>query len=107
MHRITVNFTRLIMLLFVLNMVDAIVTLVWVRTGMAPEGNELMAALLNMGDLPFLAVKLGMGTFAAAVLIYGSKFRLAKYGLAVALLTYVGSLGAHIATGLAAYGYLS
>ena len=101
------NLTRPVLLLFVLNLVDAVLTLVWVRNGLAPESNDLMAALLNMGDFPFLAFKIGMGTFAAVVLLYGSEFKLARYGLAAALVTYVSSIGMHIFTGLAAYGYLS
>ena len=101
------NLTRPVFLLFGLNLVDALLTLVWVRSGIAPESNQLMAALLDMGNFPFLGAKLAMGSITAAVLIYGSQFRLARYGLGLALATYVGSIGIHIFTGLAAYGYLS
>ena len=98
---------RPVLLLFVLNLTDAFLTLGWVRNGLAPESNELMAALLNMGNFPFLAVKIGMAAVTCAVLLYGSNFRLARYGLAAALMTYIGSIGIHLFTGLAAFGYLS
>ena len=43
-------------LLFILNWLDAQLTLVWVRTNLATEGNALMARLLNFGDNPFPSV---------------------------------------------------
>lgn len=101
------NLIRPAFVLFGLNMVDAVLTLVWVRTGIAPEGNHLMAELLNMGDLPFLGVKLFMGAFTTAVLIYGSNFRLARYGLGIALALYICTMGIHVFTGIAAYEYIS
>ena len=52
-------------LLFALNLLDALLTIVWVRSGVATEGNQLMASLLDIGNGPFLAVKIAMGTVAA------------------------------------------
>jgi hypothetical protein len=79
----------------------------WVRSGLAPEGNHLMAAFLDAGNLPFLAAKLGMGTVCCAVLIYGSEYKLAKVGVSIALVVYTCVMGLHVGTGLAAYGFLS
>ena len=101
------NLSKSIFLLFVLNIVDALVTIMWVRNGLATEGNYLMATVLDIGELPFLAVKLGMGAFAAAVFFYGSEYRLAKIGARVALVAYAGAMASHILTGFAVYGYLS
>ena len=36
-------------LLFSLNILDAILTIVWVRNGVATEGNQIMARLLDNG----------------------------------------------------------
>jgi hypothetical protein len=91
----------LVYLLFSLNLVDALVTLVWVGGGFAPEANHLMAALLDWGVLPFLLVKIGMGAFTAAVLLYGSEYRLARIGVAIALVAYIGVIGTHVLTGIA------
>lgn len=96
-----------ILLLFGLNILDAVFTIAEVRNGFATESNSLMGMFLDMGNGPFLAVKIGMGLFAAAVLYYGAQYPLARYGLGLALLTYVGTMGVHLFTGLAVYGYLS
>ena len=68
-------------LLFVLNWLDAQLTLVWVRTNLATEGNGLMARLLNFGDNPFLIAKLLIGAFAAYVLYRCSHLPLARRGM--------------------------
>ena len=57
-----------IILLFSLNLLDALLTIVWVRSGVATEGNQLMAGLLNVGNLPFLTVKVMIGAVTATVL---------------------------------------
>jgi hypothetical protein len=92
------------LLLFALNLLDAVLTLVWVRSGIATEGNLLMARLLEYGNLPFLGVKLAIGMLAALVLLRWGNRRLARYGVAVALVVYMSVLGIHIATYLTASG---
>ena len=87
-------------LLFALNLLDAILTIVWVRNGVATEGNELMARLLDSGDLTFLAAKIAIGTITALVLLRWGNRRLARYGLTVALTVYIGLMGIHLVTGL-------
>lgn len=94
-------------LLFTLNLLDAILTIYWVRNGFATEGNQLMAVLLDIGDLPFLLVKVSVGTAAALVLWKWGNLRLAKIGLALALALYFAIMGVHIFTGLSAFGFLS
>jgi hypothetical protein len=94
-------------LLFTLNLLDALLTIFWVRNGLATEGNHLMATLLDIGDMPFLAVKVAVGAVTAVVLWRWRAFRLAKYGLAVVLAIYLGLMGVHFVTGLAAMGYVS
>ena len=94
-------------LLFALNLLDALLTIVWVRNGVATEGNQLMAALLDIGNGPFLGVKILIGLIAAIVLYRWGARPLARYGLAIALAVYVGLMGVHIFTGLAAFGVVS
>ena len=94
-------------LLFSLNLLDAILTIVWVRSGVASEGNQLMAHLLDMGDLQFLAAKIAMGTFAAVVLLRWGNRKLARYGVATALAVYICVMGVHLMTYLTAVGYIS
>ncbi len=95
------------LLLFALNLLDALLTIVWVRSGVATEGNQLMAGLLDMGDGPFLAAKVAVGTIAAVVLLRWGTRPLAKYGVSVALAVYISLMGIHLFTGLSAMGYIS
>ena len=94
-------------LLFGLNLLDALLTIVWVRSGVATESNQLMASLLDIGNAPFLSVKIAIGTVAAVVLFRWGNRPLARYGLAVALAVYIGLMGIHLITGLSAFGYVS
>ncbi|MFL6374291.1 MAG: DUF5658 family protein [Pyrinomonadaceae bacterium] len=77
------------------------------RSGVATESNQLMARLLEIGDGPFLAVKIGIGLLASVVLLRWRYRPLARYGVAVALAVYIGLMGIHIFTGLSAFGYVS
>lgn len=98
---------RPIFLLFTLNFLDAVLTIYWVRNGFASEGNQLMAGLLDIGDFPFLAVKIAVGAVTAVVLWRWKNLRLAKYGLALALFVYTSLMGVHFFTGLSAFGLIS
>jgi hypothetical protein len=95
------------LLLFTLNALDAFLTIYWVRNGFATEGNQLMAGLLDMGNAPFLTVKIMVGTVAAIVLSRWGYLRIAQYGLSVTLAIYLALMGVHLFTGLAAFGYIS
>lgn len=94
-------------LLFALNLLDALLTIVWVRSGVATEGNQLMASLLDIGNGPFLGVKIAIGAVAALVLFRWSHKPLARYGLAVSLAVYLGLMAIHLFTGLSAFGVVS
>lgn len=101
------SFSRSVFLLFALNIVDAIITIMWVRNGWATEGNYLMATALDFGEAPFMAIKLGMGLFMGGVLLYGSQYRLAQLGARIGLVAYSVAMVSHILTGFAVFGYLS
>ncbi|NNE65211.1 MAG: hypothetical protein HKN33_01490 [Pyrinomonadaceae bacterium] len=96
-----------VVLLFTFNFMDAVLTLFWVRNGFATEGNHLMATLLDIGDMPFLLVKLAVGAIAAVVLWKWNHLRLAKYGLLIALFIYTALMGVHFVTGLSAMGFVA
>jgi len=96
-----------VVLLFGLNLLDALLTIVWVRSGVATESNQLMASLLDIGNGPFLGVKIAMGAITAFVLFKWGNRPLARYGLAVSLAIYIGLMGIHLFTGLTAFGYVS
>jgi hypothetical protein len=93
-------------LLFTLNLVDAFLTLLWVRNGVAPEGNHIMAELLDVGDSAFVGVKIAMGLTTCTVLLLWGDRKLARYGAALAILVYAGVMAVHFLTGLTAVGYV-
>lgn len=66
-----------------------------------------MATLLDIGDLPFLLVKLAVGGVAAVVLWNWGHLKLAKFGLVLALCIYTGLMGIHFITGLSAMGMVA
>jgi hypothetical protein len=91
-------------LLFGLNLLDALLTIIWVRNGVANEGNSLMAGLLDMGDLPFLSAKIAIGIFAVVTFLRGRNSTFAKYGMSFVIAVYIGLMGIHFLTGLHAFG---
>jgi hypothetical protein len=93
------------LLLFVLNWLDAQLTLLWVHSNIASEGNGLMSQLLKVGDGPFMLVKLAVGAFAAYTLYRCSHLPLARRGMQLVLTIYVALMLAHAATGMSALGW--
>lgn len=91
--------------LFLLNWLDAQLTLIWVRSDIATEANNLMAHLLNIGDAPFLLTKLAIGAFSAYVLYRCSHLTMARRGMKLALVVYGALMLVHAATGLSAMGW--
>ena len=93
------------LLLFLLNWLDAQLTIVWVRNGLATEGNRLMAYFLDAGNAPFLAIKLLVGACVAVVLYRWSHIALAQKGLSLVLGLYCALMFVHAATGVSALGW--
>jgi hypothetical protein len=92
-------------LLFSLNWLDAQLTIIWVRADVATEGNGLMARLLDLGDAPFISVKIAVGAFAAYVLYRCSRYKLAQRGMSLVLGLYLALMVVHAATGMSALGW--
>jgi len=88
-----------------MNWLDAQLTILWVRMNVATEGNGLMASVLNLGETPFLAVKLAVGAFAGYVLYRFAEHRMAHRGMQVVLALYLLLMGVHAATGFSALGW--
>jgi hypothetical protein len=88
-------------LLFGLNLLDAVLTLFWVRHDLATEGNVLMAHVLAFGELPFLFVKIVVGAIAFAVLFHWAHLKITRIGADLAVGIYLLLLGVHLITGIA------
>ena len=93
------------LLLFTLNWLDGQLTLFWVHSNIASEGNTLMNELLSLGDGPFILVKIAIGAFAAFVLYRCSHLPLARRGMQLVLSIYAVLMLAHAATGMSALGW--
>lgn len=93
------------LLLFAMNWLDAQLTILWVRMNVATEGNGLMASVLNLGETPFLAVKLAVGAFAAYILYRFAEIPMARRGMQVVLGLYLLLMFVHVATGFSALGW--
>ncbi len=93
------------LLLFLLNWLDAQLTILWVRGGAATEGNGLMAYLLDLGNAPFLCAKLTVGGLVAYTLYRFSHLALARRGLRLTLGLYLALMLIHAATGASALGW--
>ncbi len=92
-------------LLFVLNGLDAQLTLLWIRLNVASEGNALMARVLEHGELTFFGAKIAIGTFAAYILYRCAHLPLARHGLSAVLGIYAVLMLIHAATGCVALGW--
>ena len=93
------------LLLFALNWLDAQLTILWVRLNVATEGNGIMARLLNLGEAPFLWVKLSIGLFAAYVLYRCAHLAMARRGMRLVLGIYFALMIVHAVTGFSALGW--
>lgn len=92
-------------LLFMLNALDAVLTLMWIRLNVASEGNGLMARVLDLGEIHFLSVKLLIGAVTAYTLYHFAQLKVAQRGLKLALGVYMALMFVHLATGLSAMGW--
>ena len=92
-------------LLFVLNGLDAQLTLLWIRLNVASEGNALMARVLEHGQWTFLGAKVAIGGFAAIILYRFAHLPMARHGLTVVLGVYAILMLIHAATGCVALGW--
>jgi hypothetical protein len=92
-------------LLFVLNALDAQLTLLWIRLNVASEGNTLMARVIEHSEWTFLGAKLAIGAFAAYILYRCAHLPLARHGLTVVLGVYTVLMLIHVATGCVALGW--
>jgi len=80
----------------ILNVADAVLTLRWIDTGRAREGNVLLAGLAHHHPLVFVAVKLTLIGLGALLLWRLRRHRLAVLPLFVAFMAYYWLLIYHL-----------
>ena len=82
--------------LLVLNLADAVFTLLWIRGRLAAEANPLLRDLAHLHPTAFVATKLGL-VGAGSLLLWRERHRpLAVIAIFLAFLVYYGLLLAHL-----------
>lgn len=84
-----INIYAILYVVFMLNLVDAMLTLVWIKLGIAVEANPIMAYMLSAGDGWFIAIKIIAIAVACTILSSLKRYRLAKIVAISACALYV------------------
>lgn len=72
------NIASSLRLLFLFNLIDAFLTVLWINSGIATEANPLMAAAMSYGMSFFVLIKITMVSLAIAILWKTRKNKLSK-----------------------------
>jgi hypothetical protein len=80
----------LLFLVFALNLLDAALTVLWVRTGLCTEANPLLRWLAHEEQGLFMLVKVAVVGTGLGILWTFRSCRLAGFGLRLLLVAYVG-----------------
>ncbi len=80
----------------VLNLIDAVLTLTWVRGGLATEANTLIDELVNEHAVAFVAIKLSLVGLGSWLLWMRRGVPIAVIGIFAAFLSYYFVLLYHI-----------
>lgn len=84
---------------FILNVLDGVMTLIWVFTGHARESNPVMDYLIWLHPAAFMAVKISLVALGALLLYRLRTNRLAVIGIFVAFIVYYAIVvGLHLST---------
>ena len=79
-----------------MNLIDAVLTLLWVRTGFATEANPLISQIVEQHALLFVASKLTLVFLGTAMLWRHRREPLAVVGIFAAFLVYYAVLVYHL-----------
>ena len=95
--------SSLLRLIFIANLLDAYLTLVWINAGVATESNPIMNFLLQQGNEWFLTVKITAVFIACLILWYmrniDSVYLASRVVALFAVLGYAALIGFHIVGG--------
>lgn len=80
----------------ILNLLDAIFTLIYIRTGHATESNPLMDQVLSASPVLFMIAKLGLVSLGVMLLWRLRNHRAARFGLVATSSAYVVLLCYHL-----------
>ena len=78
----------LVVAVVLLNLLDAVFTLVWVESGVATEANLLLEAILSRSAIAFVVVKMSLVSMGVLLLWRQRQRRLAVYGIRLSFAAY-------------------
>lgn len=86
----------IVQVVLVLNLLDAVFTLIWVWAGLAREANPVMRELVHHHPVAFAATKLALVGLGSLLLWHWRERPLAVVAIFVAFLAYYALLLAHV-----------
>lgn len=86
-------------LLFLFNLIDAFLTVMWINSGIAVEANPLMAVAMTYGMSFFVLTKISAVLFAVGILWHTRKHMLSRW-VSLASAGAMGSLVIYHAVGI-------
>ena len=92
----SLKMATMIRLLFVTNLIDAALTVLWVDMGIAVEANPLMSYVLELGPAWFIGCKIVVILLACVILWNLRRLPLAKSVAFFSCLLYLGIVGIHV-----------
>jgi len=85
-----------LIILILLNLIDAFATLYWVSNGIALEANPIMETLLTIGPIPFLFIKLFLVFCGCWLFWIHRKHNLTKISIFILLFVYIFVIIKHV-----------
>ncbi len=79
---------RMVMAVLVLNLVDGVLTMVWIATGVAEEANPLLADLVNEQPVLFMAAKTALVGLGSLLLWWRRKRPMAVVAIFICFVAY-------------------
>ncbi len=86
----------LLQVVLILNLIDAVLTLSWVGTGLAREANVLLQTLVNEYPMIFVITKMALVSLGAWLLWHRRYHPLSVIGLVAVFVVYYGLILHHI-----------
>jgi hypothetical protein len=79
---------RMVMAVLILNLLDGILTLVWITTGVAEEANPLLADLVNEQPILFMGAKTALVGLGSLLLWWRRKRPMAVVAIFICFVVY-------------------
>lgn len=86
----------LLQMVLILNLIDAVLTLFWVHTGLAKEANVLLQTVVSEHPIAFVATKMALVSLGAWLLWHRRHHPLAVVGLVSVFIVYYGLMLHHV-----------